>query len=166
MIKNQLNKIAIVNDPFNYLFDKLSIGSILFVDNYFAGLSTYQHYGVYIGNGNVIHFAPAEGKEISIENGIIHETTLEKFLNGRALQTDTNIEKKFPEDEIVMRARSRINEKGYDLLLNNCEHFARWCVTGESISYQVINSPQKIENTILTIKENYNMITKFFELFN
>jgi hypothetical protein len=164
MIKNQNNKIAIINDPFNYLFDKLSIGSVLFVDNYFAGLNTYQHYGVYIGNGKVIHFAPLEGQEISAENGIIHETALEKFLNGRALQVETNIERKFSENEIIQRARSRLGEKGYNLITNNCEHFALWCVTGEHISYQVINSPQKLESTISIIQENWNRVSKFIEL--
>jgi hypothetical protein len=164
MIKNQNNKIAIINDPLNYLFDKLSIGSILFVDNYFVGLNTYQHYGVYIGNGKVIHFAPLEGQEISFENGIIHETTLEKFLNGRTLQVETNIERKFSENEIIQRARSRLGEKGYDLLTNNCEHFVRWCVTGDHVSYQVINLPKKIDTTLLTIQENWNRVSKFIEL--
>jgi hypothetical protein len=166
MIENQKDKIAIINDPFNYLFDRLSIGSVLYVDNYFVGLNAYQHYGVYIGNGKVIHFAPLEGQEISSENGRIHETTLEKFLNGRALQIDKNIEKIYSENEIIQRARSRLGEKGYDLFTNNCEHFARWCVTGEHISYQVINSPQKIEGTILTIQENWDRVSKFIELFN
>ena len=167
MLENQNNKIAIINDPFNYLFDRLSIGSVLFVDNYFVGLiNTYQHYGVYIGDGKVIHFAPLEGQEISSENGIIHETTLEKFLNGRALQIDMNIEKIYSENEIIQRARSRLGGKGYDLFTNNCEHFARWCVTGEHISYQVINSPQKIEGTFLTIQENWDRVSKFIELFN
>jgi hypothetical protein len=165
MMENQRNKIAIINDPFNYLFDKLSIGSVLFVDNYFAGFKTYQHYGVYIGNGNVIHFAPHEGHEISMENGIIHETTLEKFLDGRALQIDMNVEKSFSEDEIVQRAKSRLGDKGYHLLTNNCEHFARWCVTGEHISYQVSDSPEKLENTLSGIGEKIDTVTKFLELF-
>ena len=166
MMENQNNKAVIVNNPFTYLLDKLSVGNILFVDNYFAGFNTYQHYGVYIGNGKVIHFAPLEGQEISMENGIIHESTLESFLNGRALQIDKNVEKRFSEDEIVKRARSRLGEKGYSLITNNCEHFARWCVTGENISYQVINSPQKLEGAISAFNENFNMFTKFLELFN
>ena len=165
MIENQNNKIAIINDPINYLFDKLDIGSVVFVDNYFVGLNTYQHYGVYIGNGNVVHFAPLEGQEISMENGIIHETTLEKFLNGRALQIDKNIEKKYPEDEIIKRARSRLNQKGYNLFTNNCEHFARWCVTGENVSYQIDDLPQKLDYTILIVQEKFNTISKFIELF-
>jgi hypothetical protein len=144
----------------------LDIGNVLYVDNYFAGFNTYQHYGVYIGNGKVIHVAPLEGQEISMENGVIHETTVERFLNGRALKIDTNIEKNFSDNEIVQRARSRLGEKGYDLLTNNCEHLARWCVTGENISYQVIKKKKKIENAISTIRENYVMFSKFIELFN
>jgi hypothetical protein len=165
MIENQNNKIAIINDPFNYLFDRLSIGSVLFVDNYFVGFNAYQHYGVYVGNRKVIHFAPLEGQEISSENGIIHETTLEKFLKGRALQIDTNIERKYSENEIIQRARSRLGERGYNLFTNNCEHFARWCVTGERISYQVINSPQKLESASSTFLENLDRVSKFIELF-
>lgn len=40
-------------------------------------------------------------------------------------------------DETVERARSRLGEKKYDLLMNNCEHFAIWCKTGLSKSYQI-----------------------------
>ena len=42
----------------------------------------------------------------------------------------------FPE-ETVRRALSRVGEEKYNLLLNNCEHFAIWCKTGVSESYQV-----------------------------
>lgn len=165
MYENQKNKIEIINDPYNYLINRLIPGSVIFVDNYFIGLNTYQHYGVYIGNGKVIHFAPIEGQEISFENGIIHETTLEKFLNGRSLKIDVNIENKFSEWEIIQRARSRLGEKDYDLLMNNCEHFARWCVTGEHVSYQVNDIPQKINNTMLIIQDNFITMSKFLELF-
>jgi hypothetical protein len=162
----QSRKIAAIYNPFGFLHDTLQIGSILFVGNYFIGLSTYQHYGVYIGDNKVIHFAPYEGEEISPENGIIHETSLEKFLNGRELQIAQDIDSKYSEGEIINRANSRIGEKGYDLLTNNCEHFARWCVTGENVSYQIDNLPSKIDTTLLSIKENYNTFTKFLELFD
>ena len=38
--------------------------------------------------------------------------------------------------EIVKRANSKVGEKGYNLLLNNCEHFARRCCHGEWKSTQ------------------------------
>lgn len=39
--------------------------------------------------------------------------------------------------ETVERALSRVGENKYNLLINNCEHFAIWCKTGVSESYQV-----------------------------
>jgi hypothetical protein len=37
----------------------------------------------------------------------------------------------------VRRARSRLGERHYHLLRNNCEHFCNWCQLGESRSEQV-----------------------------
>jgi hypothetical protein len=43
----------------------------------------------------------------------------------------------FSPDAIVARAESRLGERRFDLVLNNCEHFASWCKTGLSESRQV-----------------------------
>lgn len=40
-------------------------------------------------------------------------------------------------EETVARAKERIGERNYDLVENNCEHFALWCKTGISESRQV-----------------------------
>ncbi|WP_096199925.1 lecithin retinol acyltransferase family protein [Bacillus sp. FJAT-45350] len=40
-------------------------------------------------------------------------------------------------EETVRRARLRLGESKYSLGENNCEHFAVWCKTGLSKSYQV-----------------------------
>ena len=40
-------------------------------------------------------------------------------------------------EETISRARSRIGESNYNLVTNNCEHFAIWCKTGIAQSYQV-----------------------------
>lgn len=40
-------------------------------------------------------------------------------------------------DETVNRARSKVGEKKYNLITNNCEHFAIWCKTGISESRQI-----------------------------
>jgi hypothetical protein len=39
-------------------------------------------------------------------------------------------------DTVVERAHSKIGERSYNLLTNNCEHFARWCKTGHKRSLQ------------------------------
>ena len=40
-------------------------------------------------------------------------------------------------EETVRRAESRLGETKYNLLTENCEHFAIWCKTGVSESHQV-----------------------------
>lgn len=40
-------------------------------------------------------------------------------------------------EETIRRARKRLGEAKYNLLTNNCEHYALWCKTGISESYQV-----------------------------
>ena len=163
LMETQNNKIEIINDPLKVITDRLKTGSLLFVNNYFAGLATYKHYGVYIGDNKVIHFAPYEGQEISFENGIIHETTIEGFLEGRVLKIDLNAKPAYDEKEIIRRARSRIGEKGYNLMTNNCEHFARWCVTGQSVSYQTDNISGQIGEAYKDIREEIDTIINFIE---
>ena len=43
----------------------------------------------------------------------------------------------FSPEETVERAYSRLGEQNYNLLTNNCEHFAIWCKTNISESWQV-----------------------------
>jgi hypothetical protein len=38
---------------------------------------------------------------------------------------------------VINRAMSRLGEQKYNLLFNNCEHFATWCKTGVSDSKQI-----------------------------
>lgn len=40
-------------------------------------------------------------------------------------------------EETITRARSRLGERAYDLVTNNCEHYAIWCKTGMRKSHQV-----------------------------
>ena len=41
-------------------------------------------------------------------------------------------------DEIVTRAKSKLGEDKYNVVFNNCEHFAHWCCTGTSWSNQTV----------------------------
>lgn len=90
------------------------------------------HDGIDCGNGRVV--------EYSKETGCIREISMAQFANGRAVsfvRYDANSPDVFDADEVVRRARSRVNERNYDLFGNNCEHFATWCKTGRHCSRQV-----------------------------
>jgi len=113
-------------------------GDILVCDRFF-----YKHYGIYAGNGRVIHYANKNGDFGADVR--VRETSLNKFVNGGKCALLPPMEgyvktKQFSPEETVNRARSRLGEKEYNLLFNNCEHFALWCKYGTSKSVQVDNA--------------------------
>ena len=146
-------------------------GSVIFVQRLL-----YRHYGISLGNGRVIHYAPEKDEEIAS----ICEADMEDFLQGATSYVVCHFPKEYgaPEEErrsarslfqsdcypaddmrdfmrgimreykkqryhlytpeeTVERARSRLGERNYNLIFNNCEHFAVWCKTNISESYQV-----------------------------
>jgi hypothetical protein len=62
--------------------------------------------------------------------------TLAVFAAGRPVIVRPYAGNHDPE-AIIARAVSRLGDGNYHLIFNNCQHFARWCATGEHISEQV-----------------------------
>ncbi|WP_144139912.1 lecithin retinol acyltransferase family protein [Paraburkholderia sp. BCC1884] len=96
--------------------------------------SGYEHHGIYVGNGRVVHYAGFAG---STHRGPVEEVALARFAAGRGLSIRATPSARYVGDEAVSRARSRLGENRYRLLTNNCEHFCAWCLLGESRSEQV-----------------------------
>ncbi|KAK7095351.1 phospholipase A and acyltransferase 3-like [Littorina saxatilis] len=114
----------------------------------------YSHWAVYIGEGEVAHLAGEEDDGI---NGKLDSTHL-FTVSGRSFQKacvkvdrfvevagrtkavrNNSKDKKFtplPPDCIVGNALTRLGQVGYNVLYQNCEHFASWCRYGEGKSDQ------------------------------
>ena len=92
----------------------------------------YKHYGIDCGDGTVIHYRkPSE---------TIERTSLETFSQGKPIyKAEYSDGFGYIPDVVVERAKSRLGENDYNLLFNNCEHFANWCKTGINDSKQVRN---------------------------
>lgn len=107
---------------------------------YYRGGSTYSHHGVYLGNGRVVHYESSIWMKLvgARNNAIptIREVELEEFRQGADLFVRRYDVEDCPE-AVVSRANSRLNEAAYSLFENNCEHFATWCKTGQTLSTQV-----------------------------
>ena len=144
--------------------DFLKAGDVIGVSR--KGL--YEHYAVYLGKGRVIHYC-GEGNDFGgtvsvheadisefikdsksyfvvwFDNGIPYKIQRETtFLFNGSLEYYNGIyqrtkRKTFSAKETVARAKSRVGETEYNLITNNCEHFAMWCKTGVSESSQVKN---------------------------
>ncbi|MBW4576633.1 MAG: lecithin retinol acyltransferase family protein [Aphanothece sp. CMT-3BRIN-NPC111] len=90
----------------------------------------YEHHGIDCGDGTVIHYRkPSE---------TIERTSLEMLAQGSIIYVQ-HYQTCFIPDVAVHRAESRLGERQYNLLFNNCEHFATWCKTGVSYSQQVVD---------------------------
>ena len=156
----------------------------------------YEHYGIYVGDGMVVHYSEEEsdmggvGRILkegtkAFKNVHIQKTTIDQFIDGdncfvlhfmegcrqpRKIQERTSFAigdreyyvpvigestryRVFSPEETVERALSQLGEgKGeYDLVKNNCEHFAIWCKTGVKESIQVKNVIKTLENIIMAV---------------
>ncbi len=90
----------------------------------------YEHHGIDCGDDTVIHYRkPSE---------VIERTSLATFSRGNLVYVKQYTEGFcFVPEVVVERAESRLGEQKYNLLFNNCEHFATWCKTGISDSKQI-----------------------------
>lgn len=126
----------------------------------------YEHYAIYIGNDRVIHYC-GEGNDfggrVSVHEAPLCEFIKDSrdyfvvwFDEGRPIKLQCRTafifnstadlynskyneskKKTYSAEETIKRAKSRIGEEQYNLVSNNCEHFAMWCKTGVSESSQV-----------------------------
>ncbi|WP_205962836.1 lecithin retinol acyltransferase family protein [Pararobbsia silviterrae] len=94
----------------------------------------YEHHGVYVGHGRVVHYA---GFADAAQRAPVEEVTIECFARGQTMWARLHPFAKYTGEEAVARARSRLGEDRYRLLTNNCEHFCVWCLFGEARSKQV-----------------------------
>ena len=127
----------------------------------------YDHYGIYTGRGKVIHFSN-EGSDTGNDLRI-RRATLAQFKNSAdnvfvvdfeayrdyvenpelfdfvglfKLAFDDLFDNKitlYSPEETVKRAESQLGKGKYNLVFNNCEHFAVWCKTRKHESSQVQN---------------------------
>jgi len=110
----------------------------------------YRHYGIYAGNSRVIHYA-GHGSDWG-DDVSIHEAPLSEFLQDARRFTVCRFKIRcdipgyhlYSREETLRRAYLRLGERNYNLITNNCEHFAIWCRTGISSSKQVKDAGRTI----------------------
>ena len=96
----------------------------------------YTHHGIYLGKNKVIHYS---GLAAGLRAGPVEVTDLIVFSQGKRTYVQQHESRKFSHRQTIKRARSRLSEDKYNLLLNNCEHFINWCIYGKASSPQVAN---------------------------
>ncbi|XP_050392476.1 phospholipase A and acyltransferase 2 [Patella vulgata] len=116
----------------------------------------YSHYGVYVGNEEIVHLAGEDEYDglgdvntshlFSISGQRFNKAWVKKdsfwtvTSNSRAkINNKDNKRKPLPKRQIVENALSRLGRVGYNLIYSNCEHFANWCRYEVEKSEQVDN---------------------------
>jgi len=73
-----------------------------------------------------------------MDDGSVLQSSWEEFANGKPVR----ILEREPLDVITLNSRlNTLRQQGpwlYDLILRNCEHYARYLFSGTAISYQII----------------------------
>lgn len=137
MINNPLIIDVIDNDMEIWVKKRPKRGSHIRVNR---GL--YFHHGVYIGNGQVIHFTGKdEDSVLDWSKPEVIQTDLNYFLKDGELEVkeynEEELKDLYPIDHIIVYAKACLGDKGYNLVFNNCEHFANTCTLGRFRSKQV-----------------------------
>ena len=102
----------------------------------------YAHHGVYVSDREVIHFTGADDDSIlDWDKPEVISTDLATFLKDGTLEvkeyTDEEFADLYSPEQIVNYAHACLGYKGYNLIFNNCEHFANVCTLGRFRSNQV-----------------------------
>ena len=103
--------------------------------------NTFFHYGLIIEDEKVIQYGrgkdsiekPASDVEVLI-------TTLDEFNNGFIEVSKYSLKEKLKKNSVkksIALAKSRLGERKYDFLKNNCEHFVNECVFNKHQSKQI-----------------------------
>ena len=117
-------------------FDEPRIG-----DGVRVKLGDIYHYGIYVGEDEIIQFglAPNARCEVKPEDICVCVSDVETFLQGGFLErgiAERKDGKKRSGEQVVEYAKSQLGKKGYHILHNNCEHFVYQCLFGQKKSTQ------------------------------
>lgn len=96
----------------------------------------YMHHGIDVGDGTIVHARPDDFRR-PLAGGRVERTSLAEFAGGGTVLVTTEPSPTYSPVEIVARALAHVGREGYCPVVDNCEHFATWCATGERSSRQV-----------------------------
>lgn len=150
--------VAFFDALFDGVFDsgeeELELGDLIEI---FRG--PYSHWGVYVGDENVVHLTVPDGASglaaSSVgsapghnQNGLVMKDLLSTVVGGGKYRVNNKHDKKYghkPWQEIVFNAEGMVGKwVPYSLFGNNCEHFATKLRHGVAVSEQVEEAEKQL----------------------
>ena len=101
-----------------------------------------RHYGICVEDDAIVQFGPNPSRRGQTRDDAIAVclTDVADFCAGEAFEVGVpsaeELTRRRTVEEIVRAATARVGERGYNVIHNNCEHFAYECYLGERRSEQ------------------------------
>ena len=93
----------------------------------------FEHHAIVdLDRSEVIHFAKDDGKKC-----VVKSEPLKKYKEDFGGWRMISVASAENADKVLQRARSKVGKSEYNVVCNNCEHFANWCMEDGSNSVQV-----------------------------
>ena len=103
-------------------------------------IAFYRLRGIYCHHAIVKHVDEESGEIKTIEYSRTPSgkfQVMEKTHRFQEVTVYLMLHESFDRDLVISKAQSKIGEEQYNLVTNNCEHFAMWCITGRSSCDQI-----------------------------
>ncbi|XP_032367852.1 phospholipase A and acyltransferase 3 [Etheostoma spectabile] len=107
----------------------------------------YQHWALYIGDMEVVHFTAGDG-DIGVEGwGKVKRENIWKVVGNDKFHVNNSLDDKYPPREIDIIVKEAIGMVGrkrwYSLSTSNCEHFVTKLRNNMAVSRQVVDEVLK-----------------------
>lgn len=103
-------------------------------------LGVIYHYGIFLSKDEIVQFGyPPVGPKSKEEKRVCLTVMAGFSLDNpieRGVPSPNDEKTRLPKEECISKALSRLGEGGYNVLHNNCEHFANECYFGRHFSFQ------------------------------
>ncbi|KVE32798.1 hypothetical protein WI93_24940 [Burkholderia vietnamiensis] len=126
----------VADKPKDFLNNMATVYELKGGDHIYVRRLGYSHHGLYLGDGQVVQYSGHSGDALM---GKIEVVPMHVFVDDSQGDVKVRVyeKRRFGRAASIARALGRLGEKLYNVVLNNCEHFVTWCITGWHSSRQV-----------------------------
>lgn len=107
-------------------------------------VNNYYHHGIYIGGGEVVQFGlpfdpltASDSCQIKVMRSPLKDFTMGNNFIEVYKYSKKELRKKQKDSDIIETALSLVGSGDYNILTNNCEHFANYCCFKKKRSEQI-----------------------------
>lgn len=116
-------------------------------------INNFYHHAIYIGNGEVVQFGLPfdmykENSDVKVLRSPLSDFCAPDDFIEVYCYSKKELKQKYSDEQIINNALSHIGEGGYNILKNNCEHFANLCIFGIPKSEQVDSAYKDVDKLL------------------